>query len=345
MYSGLAEAWRSQVSGQAAESAERLAAEDYLAGSLLAEGKYAEVEPLLRALHEVHTRVYGAEHPHTLAVASKLSLSLFRQGKFADAERIQRELLGARKRVLGAEHPSTLKSARDLAASISGLGKHADAERIQREVLGVVWCENHLEVSALSEADAEEFFEANAEKETVLLPVELMHAFLMGCNSSVPHLASGCPSGMRVLPTRLLRRIFELATASMPRPNSLDFERALPYPPEWDRGRPWRHGALGLAPHFIHYALHWGTTWAAPTLVAKVHGRQITYHFRTAPGPPLLWLRRVAALQPRVKLRLCYGRAEVLSGEAIYEDGSERSHHEGEYGEFYGQGLGFTPSG
>ena len=330
---------------EAAESDERLAAEDNLTVSLLHQGKHADAEPLLRALHEVKMRAYGADHPSTLTTAGNLVDSLLHQGKYVEAELLLRALHKVQTCVYGADHPNTLMTAGNLVDSLLGQGKHADAERIQREVLGVVWCENHLEVSALSEADAEEFFEANAEKETVLLPVELMHAFLMGCNSSVPHLASGCPSGMRVLPTRLLRRIFELATASMPRPNSLDFERALPYPPEWDRGRPWRHGALGLAPHFIPHAQHWGTTWAAPTLVAKVHGRQIAYHFRTAPGPPLLWLRRVAALQPRVKLRLCYGRAEVLSGEAIYEDGSERSHHEGEYGEFYGEGLGFTPSG
>ena len=44
---GLAEAWRSRVAGQAAESEARLAAESYLALSLLPQGKCAAAEQLL----------------------------------------------------------------------------------------------------------------------------------------------------------------------------------------------------------------------------------------------------------------------------------------------------------
>ena len=57
---GLAEAWRSRVAGQAAESDERLEAEYILASSLLLQGKDAEAEPMLRKLHEVKMRVHGA---------------------------------------------------------------------------------------------------------------------------------------------------------------------------------------------------------------------------------------------------------------------------------------------
>jgi hypothetical protein len=127
MQTGLAEAWRSRVAGQAAENIERLEAECNLA---VHQGKAAEAEPMLRRLHEVMMRVHGAEHPHTLSVASNLAWSLSDQGKYDDAERIEHEVLGARKRVLGAEHPSTLRSANNLALSLSDQGKHADAERI-----------------------------------------------------------------------------------------------------------------------------------------------------------------------------------------------------------------------
>jgi hypothetical protein len=65
MQTGLAEAWRSRVAGQAAESAERLEAENYLACSLLYQGKCAEAEPMLRRLHAVKMRVHGAEDPDT----------------------------------------------------------------------------------------------------------------------------------------------------------------------------------------------------------------------------------------------------------------------------------------
>jgi tetratricopeptide (TPR) repeat protein len=137
MQTGLAEAWRSRVAGQAAESAERLAAESNLACSLSQQGKNAEAEPMYRRLHEVRMRVHGAEHPDTLATANNLATSLSKQGKYVDAERIEREVHGVQKRVHGAEHPSTLNSANNLATSLSRQGKYADAERIQREVLEV----------------------------------------------------------------------------------------------------------------------------------------------------------------------------------------------------------------
>jgi hypothetical protein len=101
MQAGLAEAWRSRVAGQAAESDERLEAEHNLANSLLHQGMAVEAEPMLSRLHEVEMRVHGAEHPNTLSVAGNLALSLSNQGKYADAERIEREALGVQTRVRG----------------------------------------------------------------------------------------------------------------------------------------------------------------------------------------------------------------------------------------------------
>ena len=136
MQTGLAEAWRSRVAGQAAESDERLAAENYLAMSLVPQGNAVEAEPMFRRLHEVMMRVHGAEDPETLTTANNLAESLSYQGKYADAERIQREVLEVRKRVLGAEHPDTLTTASNLAESLSYQGKYVDPERIHREVHG-----------------------------------------------------------------------------------------------------------------------------------------------------------------------------------------------------------------
>ncbi len=124
-------------SGQAAESAERLAAEGNLARSLLGQGKGVEAERVLRTLDEVQTRVLGEKHPDTLKTTAHLATSLSRQGKYAEAERIEREVLGAFTRVLGAEHPHTLTSAGNLALFLSRQGKYAEAEQMQRELLVV----------------------------------------------------------------------------------------------------------------------------------------------------------------------------------------------------------------
>ncbi len=94
MQTGLAEAWRSRIAGQAAENTERQLAENHLASSLLQQGKAMEAEPMFRRLHEVTMRVLGAEHPGTLTIASNLALSLKHQGKYAHAERIQSEVVG-----------------------------------------------------------------------------------------------------------------------------------------------------------------------------------------------------------------------------------------------------------
>jgi hypothetical protein len=135
MQTGLAEAWRSRVAGQAAESDERLEAENYLATSLLLQGKDVKAEPMLRRLHALMMRVHGAEHPNTLSVAGDLATSLSNQGKYVEAERIGREVHGVQKRVLGAEHPDTLTSASNLASYLAYQGKYADAEQMLHAAL------------------------------------------------------------------------------------------------------------------------------------------------------------------------------------------------------------------
>ena len=139
MRAGLAEVWRARVAGQAAESADRLAAEANLAEILLWDehGKHVEAERRLRDLHKAHIRVFGTGHLETLAVQGNLAYSLSGQDKYPEAEAIVRELLGAYTRLLGAEHPLTLKAANHLGGCLSSQGKYAEAETFQRELLEV----------------------------------------------------------------------------------------------------------------------------------------------------------------------------------------------------------------
>jgi hypothetical protein len=83
MQTGLAEALRSRVAGQAAERDERLEAESNLALSLLHQGKDVEAGPMFRRLHEVMMRVLGAEHPGTLTTAGNLATSLSHKAFFS----------------------------------------------------------------------------------------------------------------------------------------------------------------------------------------------------------------------------------------------------------------------
>jgi hypothetical protein len=54
------------------------------------QGKHSKAEPMLRELHGVHMRLFGAEHQGTLTVANNLAGSLSHQGKYTDAEQIRR---------------------------------------------------------------------------------------------------------------------------------------------------------------------------------------------------------------------------------------------------------------
>jgi hypothetical protein len=127
MRTALAEAWQSRVEQQAAESLERLAAQANLAQSLMHQGKHSKAEPMLRELHSVHMRLFGAEHQGTLTVANNLAGSLSHQGKYTDAEQIH-QVLGVQTRVLGPEHPDTLRSANTLCYTLHSQGEYADAE-------------------------------------------------------------------------------------------------------------------------------------------------------------------------------------------------------------------------
>jgi tetratricopeptide (TPR) repeat protein len=103
----------------------------------LAQGRFAEAEPITREVLDVKKRVLGEEHPSTLASAHNLGHSLFGLGKHAEAEQIQRKVLDASRRIHGEEHPHTLTEADQLAQSLSAQRKFAEAEQVYREVLDV----------------------------------------------------------------------------------------------------------------------------------------------------------------------------------------------------------------
>jgi tetratricopeptide (TPR) repeat protein len=108
-----------------------------IANLLIADGKYAESERLLRAAVEAQSSAHGLENPGTLETRRRLIYTLSRQSKNAEAETQARDVLKLRSKILGPEHVDTLQSRYDLGEPLVREGKFAEAESLYRDLIRV----------------------------------------------------------------------------------------------------------------------------------------------------------------------------------------------------------------
>ena len=88
-----------------------------LATLYLAQGKFAEAEPLAHRGVGGHPPRAGPEHPQTIAAMNNLA-SLYRyQGKLAEAESLSIKVLEVARALRGPEHPETMISMNNLVAA------------------------------------------------------------------------------------------------------------------------------------------------------------------------------------------------------------------------------------
>ena len=116
---------------------ETLASVHELANLYERQGKYAQMESILRPLLETRRRLFGPEHPATLSEMNQLGLSLLRQGKYTEAEPFLKQALEARRRILGNKSRDTLTSLYDMGLLRLYEGEPRDAEPIMDEVLQI----------------------------------------------------------------------------------------------------------------------------------------------------------------------------------------------------------------
>jgi|SRR5882757_8552236 len=81
---------------------------DQLIGAIIAQGRFAETEPMYRELISEMTRVLGADHRDTLTTSVDLAWSIGMQGRPAEAAEICRRTLDLDRRILGEENPRNL---------------------------------------------------------------------------------------------------------------------------------------------------------------------------------------------------------------------------------------------
>jgi eukaryotic-like serine/threonine-protein kinase len=102
---------------------------------LLAQGRYAEVEPYYRQSLEGARRTLGDDHPNTLISINNMGNLLLNLGKWAEAEVYFREALEGQRRTLGDEHPGTLNSINLMGGLLSSQGRNTEAEPFIRQAL------------------------------------------------------------------------------------------------------------------------------------------------------------------------------------------------------------------
>jgi CHAT domain-containing protein len=99
-----------------------------LAGLYLAQGKYAEAEPLHRRALAIREKVPGPEHPDGATALSYLARVYQDQGKYAEAEPLYRRALRILEKALGPEHPDMGTALQNLGLLKYGLDRPDEAE-------------------------------------------------------------------------------------------------------------------------------------------------------------------------------------------------------------------------
>ena len=103
---------------------------DEQAVTLWAQGKYAEVQPLLEKALEIRRRLLTDDHPDTAQSYNDAGNNLGAQGKYAQAQLFSEKALEIRRRLLTDDHPDTAVSYRSLAISLYYQGRYAEAQPV-----------------------------------------------------------------------------------------------------------------------------------------------------------------------------------------------------------------------
>ncbi|MBL8671301.1 MAG: CHAT domain-containing protein [Alphaproteobacteria bacterium] len=103
--------------------------------SLFDAGRYADAEPVAKALVEKLESTRGPDHPETATGLLALGRVHAFQGRFRQAEPLLRRALAIRGKALGPEHPETASTQSVLGGVLNNTGKHAEAERLLRRAL------------------------------------------------------------------------------------------------------------------------------------------------------------------------------------------------------------------
>ena len=107
------------------------------AETLLAQGKYAQAQPLFEHALEIRRRLLTDDHPNTADSYSNLATNLNARGKYAPARPLFEKALEICRRLLTDDHPDTANSYNNVAVSLQHQGKYAEAQPLFEKALEI----------------------------------------------------------------------------------------------------------------------------------------------------------------------------------------------------------------
>lgn len=115
--------------------------------TLLAEGKYAEAQPLCEKALTIARRLLTDDNPETAQSYSVLASNLYDQGKYAEAQPLYETALKIYRRLHTHDHPNTGASYNNLALNLNAQGKYAEAQPLYEKALEIsrrLYTDDHL---------------------------------------------------------------------------------------------------------------------------------------------------------------------------------------------------------
>ena len=130
---------------EALKEAERLGPEhpavattlNYLGGLYGTQGRYAEVEPLIKRALAIREKALGPEHPDVAASLHGLALLYQARAQYAAAEPLYKRALGILEKARGPAHPQVATSLDSLADVYRAQGRYAQAEPLHKRALAI----------------------------------------------------------------------------------------------------------------------------------------------------------------------------------------------------------------
>jgi len=107
------------------------------ADTLVAQGKYAQAQPLLEKALEIKRGLLTDDHPYTATSYNNVAYNLNAQGKYAAAQPLYEKALAIRRRLLTDDHPDTAQSYNNLASNLNAQGKYTQAQPLFETALAI----------------------------------------------------------------------------------------------------------------------------------------------------------------------------------------------------------------
>ena len=108
-----------------------------LASMYLAQGKYAEAEPLYKRALAIDEKAFGKDHPNVTTDLNNLAALYLAQGKYAEAEPLLKREMAIAEKTLGPDHPQGATVLKNMARLYKETGRVDEAKRLEERAQAI----------------------------------------------------------------------------------------------------------------------------------------------------------------------------------------------------------------